>query len=69
MSSSIFRGITPFRTLNVNSCLEEHVPSTFRTEKYPKQDIFVCYMIQPDFLLGLFFDPEDEFDMFFPNIG
>jgi hypothetical protein len=69
MKSSVFWGITPFSPLNINSCLQEHVASIFKAEKYPKQEIFTCHLLHADFLLGLIFDPEDGGAIFLPNAG
>jgi hypothetical protein len=31
-------------------------------------DFSACYLLHDDFLLGLFFDPEDVGDVFFQNV-
>jgi hypothetical protein len=53
MKSAIFCDITPCIPLEVN----RHFGRTHRLH------------LQDGFLLGLFFDPEDEGEMFFRNVG
>jgi hypothetical protein len=33
------------------------------------KQVAACYLLHVGFLLGLFFEPEDEGDMFLHNIG
>jgi hypothetical protein len=53
---------------------EEHIAFIFRVEKYAKQDTSVkaggkqSHLFQADILLCLFFNPEDEGDMFLRNV-
>jgi hypothetical protein len=47
--------------------LKEHVGSIFRQKNNPSSS--ACYLLHNVFLLGLFFDPEDESGMFFGNVG
>jgi hypothetical protein len=44
--------------------LEEHAASVFKVKEYVKQETSVKAGGKPDFLLGLFFSPEDGGDMF-----
>jgi hypothetical protein len=64
MKSSVLCDISPRSPLKVNRRFERiclHLPG--------RKISRACYLLHTDFLLGLFFDPEDEGYIFLRNVG
>jgi hypothetical protein len=70
VKSSVFLDITPCSPLRINQrfggICRLHLQGRSISQAI-KQG--VCYLLHTGFLLGLFFDPEDGGDVFFPNVS
>jgi hypothetical protein len=75
MKSSIFWDITPYSPLKVNrrfgvtGCLHLQGRRINQAINQREADFSVYYLLHAGFLLGLFFDPEYEGDIFLLNVG
>jgi hypothetical protein len=71
MKSINFWDITPCGPLNVNRRFGGTYGLHHQGRRIAQQETrgCACHLIHADFLLGLFFDPEDVGDMFLRNVG
>jgi hypothetical protein len=66
LKNSVLWDIMPCNPMKVSCCFGS---SIFKAETEPNKKRALSRRSRPDFLLGLFFYPEDGSDMFIRNVG